>query len=117
MLLEQRARQGLDIWGTMTLCVLGAYGLFLAYPLFNLLIQAVLDKSTGQFTLSNFQVFFDKAYYLSTLLNSFKVVLCVTVLSVLLGMPLAWFFTRYEIWGKGTIRILIILSSMSAPFI
>jgi iron(III) transport system permease protein len=71
---EQGARHRLDIWGAVTLFVLGAYGLFLGFPLFNLLIQALLDKSTGQFTLSHFQAFFSKAYYLNTLLNSFKVV-------------------------------------------
>jgi iron(III) transport system permease protein len=114
---EQASRKRLDVWGVTTLLVLGAYGLFLVYPLFNLLIQAVVDKSTGGFTLSYFQAFFGKAYYFNTLLNSFKVVFCVTILAVLLGLPLAWFFTRYEIRGKGFIRVLIILSSMSAPFI
>jgi iron(III) transport system permease protein len=114
---EQAARYRLDIWGSVTLFVLGAYGLFLVYPLCNLLIQALLDKSTGSFTLAHFQAFFSKAYYLNTLLNSFKVVSGVTILAVLLGMPLAWFFARYEIRGKGFVRVLIILSSMSAPFI
>ncbi len=117
MAAERGARQGLDLWGFITLFVLGAYGLFLVFPLFNLLKQALLDQATGAFTLSHFQAFFSKAYYFNTLLNSFKVVFCVTLLSVLLGMPLAWFFARYEIVGKGFIRVLIVLSSMSAPFI
>jgi iron(III) transport system permease protein len=91
--------------------------LFLVYPLLNLFGQAVIDKATGNFTLSYFHRFFSKPYYFNTLLNSFKVTFCVTILTVALGTPLAYFFTRYNIRGKSFIRILIILSSMSAPFI
>ena len=107
----------LDVWSLVTLLVLGLYGLFLVYPLFNLLLQAVVDKGTGRFTLAYFVKFFSKPYYFNTLLNSFKVTLSVTVLTVILGTPLAYIFTRYNIRGKSLLRILIILSSMSAPFI
>jgi len=114
---ERGTRGRLDIWSLITLLVLGSYGLFLVYPLLNLLTQAVVDKSTGGFTLAYFYRFFSKAYYFDTLLNSCKVTFCVTILAVILGVPLAYFFTRYEIRGKSFIRVLIILSSMSAPFI
>lgn len=112
-----RAGRRLDIWSLVTLVVLGMYILFLIYPLFNLLVQAVVDKNTGKFTLAYFVKFFSKPYYFNTLLNSFKVTFSVTVLTVLLGTPLAYIFSRYKIRGKGLLRILIILSSMSAPFI
>ncbi|MCK5737154.1 MAG: iron ABC transporter permease, partial [Spirochaetaceae bacterium] len=111
------AGKRLDLWGMVTLLVLALYGVFLVYPLFNLLIQAVVDKSTGKFTLAYFVKFFSKPYYFNTLLNSFKVTFGVTILTVMLGTPLAYIFTRYEIRGKSLLRILIILSSMSAPFI
>jgi len=112
---KQKSRH--DVWSLVTILVLGLYGLFLVYPLLNLLGQAVIDKTTGNFTLSYFHRFFSKPYYFNTLLNSFKVTFCVTILTVTLGTPLAYFFTRYNIRGKSFIRILIILSSMSAPFI
>ncbi len=111
------AGKRLDLWGMVTLLVLALYGIFLIYPLFNLLIQAVVDKDTGKFTLVYFIRFFSKPYYFNTLLNSFKVTFGVTILTVMLGTPLAYIFTRYEIRGKSLLRILIILSSMSAPFI
>ncbi len=106
-----------DVWSFVTLLLLGLYGLFLIYPLFNLFGQSIVDKSTGEFTLAYFHKFFSKPYYFNTLINSFKVTILVTILTVLLGTPLAYFFTRYKIRGKSFIRILIILSSMSAPFI
>jgi iron(III) transport system permease protein len=114
---EQSTGGRRDIWSLVTLVVLGLYGLFLIYPLLNLLGQAVIDKTTGRLTLSYFHRFFSKPYYFNTLLNSFKVTFGVTILTVLLGTPLAYFFARYHIRGKPFIRILIILSSMSAPFI
>ena len=106
-----------DVWSLVTLLILGLYALFLIYPLMNLLTQSVVDKSTGEFTLAYFIKFFSKPYYFNTLLNSIKVTFWVTLLTVLLGTPLAYFFTRFHIKGKAFLRILIILSSMSAPFI
>ncbi len=117
MQIKLKTKKKYDVWSFVTLLLLGLYGLFLIYPLFNLFGQSVIDKSTGRFTLAYFYKFFSKPYYFNTLINSFKVTILVTILTVLLGTPLAYFFTRYKIRGKSFIRILIILSSMSAPFI
>ena len=102
----------MDVWSLVTLFILGLYGLFLIYPLLNLLGQSVIDKSTGKFTLSYFYKFFSKPYYFNTLINSFKVTFFVTIFTVILGTPLAYFFTRYKIRGKSFLRVLIILSSI-----
>ena len=114
---EPKVRARLEIWSLVTLGVLAFYMVFLAYPLLNLLAQAVVNKETGKFTLSYFHKFFSKPYYFNTLINSFKVTTCVTLLTVALGTPLAYFFARFNIFGKSVLRVLIILSSMSAPFI
>jgi iron(III) transport system permease protein len=97
---HSRAGKRLDVWSLVTLLVLGLYAVFLIYPLFNLLIQAVVNKETGKFTLAYFIKFFSKPYYFNTLLNSFKVTFSVTVLTVMLGTPLAYIFTRYHIRGN-----------------
>ncbi|OQY39221.1 MAG: iron ABC transporter permease [Spirochaetaceae bacterium 4572_7] len=110
-------KKRLDMWSLVTFCLLIGYGLFLIYPLFNLFSQAIRDKDTGAFTLAYFIKFFGKPYYLNTLLNSFKVTFLVTFFSIVIATPLAYLFTRYNIAGKRVLRILIILSSMSAPFI
>ncbi|MBT4459912.1 MAG: iron ABC transporter permease [Anaerolineae bacterium] len=106
-----------DLWTLVMFGLLGLYGVFLIYPMMNLLAQAVIDKETGAFTLAYFVEFFSTPYYFNTLLNSFKVTFWVTILTVIIATPLAYIFARYEIKGKGLLRILIILSSMSAPFI
>lgn len=106
-----------DLWTLIALGLFGLYGIFLLYPMTNLLIQALVDKDTGQFTLDYFIKFFSTPYYFNTLLNSFKVTTAVTFSTIIVATPLAYFFTRYKIKGKRLLTILIILSSMSAPFI
>ncbi len=114
---DRANRKTVDVWSLVTLVVLVLYGLFLVYPLVNLFAQAVIDKESGRFTLSYFHRFFSKPYYFNTLLNSFKVTFSVTILTVTLATPLAYFFARFRIHGKSFVRILIVLSSMSAPFV
>ncbi len=106
-----------DLWTVVMFGLLGLYGVFLIYPLMNLFAQAVIDKDTGEFTLAYFIEFFSTPYYFNTLINSFKVTFWVTILTIIIATPLAYIFARYEIKGDGLLRILIILSSMSAPFI
>lgn len=107
----------LDIWGYTTLAIAGLYGLFLIYPLVKLMAQSVIDKQTGKFTLNYFIKFFGKSYYFSTLLNSFKVSLSATITAALIGTSLAYLFSIYKIRGKKVLNIMIIIASMSAPFI
>ncbi|MDD3252828.1 MAG: iron ABC transporter permease [Lachnospiraceae bacterium] len=107
----------LDIWGCITLGIIAAYLLFMIYPMAHLIQQSVLDPKTGQFSMTNFQKFFSKSYYFDTLFNSFKVSIVATVLSISIGTPLAYIFSRYKIYGKPVLSILIVVASMSAPFI
>ncbi len=106
-----------DSWFVITLAIAGGYLLFLLYPLFILLFKAVFDKGSGTVTLAFFQKFFAHAFYRKTLVNSFIISVSAAALSLLIGVPLAYFFTAYRIRGKSVLRILIILSSMSAPFV
>lgn len=107
----------LDVWGIITLGVIALYLVFMIYPMGYLIKQSVVDGKTGAFTLANFAKFFSKSYYFDTLLNSFKISISATVLSLLIGTPLAYIFTAYKIRGKAFLSILIIVASMSAPFI
>lgn len=112
----KKKRTPLEVWNLIAISILMLYILFLVQPLFNLLKSSVI-RSEGGFTLEYFKKFFSQKYYLSTLLNSFKVSTAVTVFSLLIGVPLAYFYNMYEMRGKKPLEILIILCSMSAPFI
>lgn len=106
----------MDMWVVVSIAILCAYLLFLIYPMFNLLRQSVLTKG-GEFTMEYFQKFFGKPYYFSTLWNSFKVSVLATVVTLIIGVPLAYVYNLYEIKGKTFLQMIIILCSMSAPFI
>lgn len=106
----------MDLWVAVSIAILCSYLLFLVYPMFNLLQQSVFNK-TGEFTLEYFEKFFGRAYYFSTLWNSFKVSVLATVITLIIGVPLAYVYNMYEIKGKGILQMIIILCSMSAPFI
>lgn len=104
-----------DIWRIVSICIIILYALFLIYPLFQLLKQSVVVDS--QFSLANFVKFFSKKYYFETIINSFSVSISATVITLIIGIPLAYFYQMYEIKGKTLLQVLIILCSMSAPFI
>jgi len=107
----------LDIWGFITLFTIVLYALFLIYPMAFLVKQALFNAETGKFTLGEFEKFFSKSYYFATLFNSFKLSITATLLAVAIGTPLAYVFSIYKIKGKNFLSMLIIIASMSAPFI
>ena len=105
-----------DIWLVITLVSLAVYALFLLYPLITLLSKSITDGD-GAFTWANFERFFGRSYYFRALGNSFKVTAAVTLFSVVLALPLAYILSMFRIRGKRVLEILILVSSMSAPFI
>ena len=107
----------LDVWGFITLAMIALYLLFMLYPMGYLIRQSVWNPETGAFTWENFSKFFSKSYYFDTLFNSFKVSIAATVLSLVIGTPLAYLFSIYKIRGKSILSIMIVVASMSAPFI
>ena len=107
----------LDIWGFITLFTIVLYALFLIYPMAFLVKQALFNAETGKFTLGEFEKFFSKSYYFATLFNSFKLSITATLLALAIGTPLAYVFSIYKIKGKNFLSMLIIIASMSAPFI
>ena len=106
-----------DFWTVVTIGIIAVFALFLIYPLISLFIDGFLKEGTGEFTLANFQKFFGKKFYYRSLLNSLKLTVCVTICSLVIGVPLAYFMSFYKIRGKGIVEILIIISMMSPNFI
>ncbi|MWV45569.1 ABC transporter permease subunit [Paenibacillus sp. HJL G12] len=112
-----RSRKRFDVWTNISLLIFLFYIVFLALPLFTMLIKSFYNGTTGDFSLAYFVKFFSKPYYLNALFNSIKVTVCVTILAAVIATPLAYIMSTVKIKGSSTIRILILISSMSAPFI
>ncbi len=111
-----RIKNKLEIWSFVTLFLAIILAVFLIYPFANILRESVVTPE-GNFTLSNFSRFFGDPYYFNTIWNSTKVTLIVTLTSVLLALPLSYFYTFYLIKGRKIIFIASLLCAMSAPFI
>ena len=105
-----------ELWTLISVLLLGTFILFLVYPMFGLLKQSVVTPE-GEFTLQEFAKFFSKSYYTGTIVNSVKVTLSVTAIALILGIPIAYFYSFYRIRGAKVLFVLSILCSMSAPFI
>lgn len=105
-----------DVWLAISLVLLAAFILFLVYPMAGLLKQSVQGVDGGT-NLSQFVKFFSTKYYTDTILNSFKVTIGVTLCSLIVGIPLSYFYSFYKLKGAKFLFIIAILSSMSAPFI
>lgn len=105
-----------DVWRYITIAIVLLYGLFLLYPLLTLLAKSVITPDEG-FSFSRFQKFFSSKYYYGTIANSLKITLTVTILTVLIATPLAYILNTIKIKFAAAIEILILVSSVSAPFI
>ena len=108
-------RRKVDSWTSISIILAFLFAFFLVYPLINLLREAIFVN--GEFTLSAFETFFSRPYYTNSILNSFKIAISVTIFSLLLGIPFSYFYTFYKIRGKKILFVLVLLSTMSAPFI
>ena len=107
----------LDFWFFVRLIIITAILLFLVYPFSTLIIRSFFSSRTEGFTLENFRTFFTKSYYYTALLNSLYCCVLTTVTTPVIGVPIAYLMTRYNIRGKKLIHIMIVSSLMSPPFI
>ncbi len=107
----------LDFWNIVKLTVILLFVVFLVYPFSSLLYRSFFAAKVDGVTLKHYITFFSKKYYYTTLFNSLEVSFITMITSVVLGVPLAYIMTRFNVIGKKLIHILIILSLMSPPFI
>ena len=105
------------VWNVLSLLILSAFALFVMYPLFLILYKSGINGDTGAFTIDNFAHFFAKKFYWGTMINSLKVTVVSTVLSAVVGLPLAYLMRSVKIRGGSFLNILIVISYLSPPFI
>lgn len=104
-----------DGWSGISILLMAIFLIFLVWPLGNLLKESVyLD---GKFSLDAFQEFFGKSYYYGSIFNSLKVGIAVMAVSLLLGIPFAYFYSFYQLRGRKILFVMCLLGTMSAPFL
>ncbi len=106
-----------DFWFFTKLVVVLTLCMFIVYPFYTILTKSVFSNKVEGLTLYNFIRFFTKPYYYMTLLRSLLVCFFTVLFATVIGVPIAYLMTRYNIAGKRILHILIIMSLMSPPFI
>lgn len=104
-----------DGWTLVSVGLMLLFLIFLVWPIGNLLKEAVVKD--GVFTLDAFQTFFGKTYYYGSIFNSVKIGASVMAVSLLLGIPFAYFYSFYRLKGRKLLFVLCLLGTMSAPFL
>ena len=107
----------LDFWFWVKVAVVAFMLLFLIYPFCTLITRSFFSSKTDGFTLENYIRFFTKKYYYSALGRSIFVSVTTTLTTLIVGVPMAYAMSRYNVLGKKFIHIFIIMSLMSPPFI
>ena len=116
--MKQRLGNGkLDFWFFTKFFVIVSMCLFIVYPFYTILTKSVFSNKVEGLTLYNFIRFFTKPYYYQTLLRSLVVCGITVLTTTLIGVPIAYVMTRYNVAGKQLLHIFIIMSLMSPPFI
>ena len=105
-----------ELWTAVSLILFAVFLLCLVYPMFGILKQSVMS-SEGKLSLEQFREFFSNSYYSTTILNSFKVSIVTTLVTLLVGIPFSYFYSFYRLKGAKVLFVVSILCTMSAPFI
>lgn len=114
--MKQKKMQ-LDFWFWVKVLVVVVMLLFLIYPFGTLVTRSFFFNKTEGFTLENYIKFFTKKYYYTTLGRSLFVSIVTTCTTLVIGVPMAYIMSRYNVFAKKYLHILIIMSLMSPPFI
>lgn len=105
----------LDFWHYVTILAFILIAFFLIYPLFNIFINSFWQD--GKISVENYKEFFSYRFYYQALINSFIVSTTATLFACILGIPVAYVMSRFNVPFKGVFHILIILTLLSPPFI
>lgn len=114
---ERLGKVKLDFWFFTKFFVIAAMCLFIVYPFYTILTKSVFSNKVEGLTLYNFIRFFSKPYYYQTLIRSIVVCTATVLTTTIIGVPIAYVMTRYNVAGKQLLHIFIIMSLMSPPFI
>jgi iron(III) transport system permease protein len=104
-------------WASVTLTGFVVFFILIFLPVANIVRESFFDATTGAFGIGNYITFFSTPYYTQALVNSFVVSIGGTLGSILLGVPLAFFTTRYRIRGTALLSTLATLALLTPPFL
>ena len=106
-----------DFWFFVRIAIIVSMCIFIVYPFYTILTKSFFSTKVEGFTFYNFIRFFSKPYYYKSLLRSLFVCTMVVICTTIVGVPIAYLMSRYNIIGKKALHVMILMSLMSPPFI
>ena len=111
--LSQRFRT----WNIVLLLVFALLAFAVVYPILFIFKASFVEPETGALSLKSYAAFLRYPFYLRCLKNSLFVSTLATLASLLLGIPFAFFLSRYRIPGKRVLKTLGTLPLILPTFI
>lgn len=90
---------------------------FLLYPMYEVFKASFLPLDGAGFSLDNYRRFFRIPYYWTALFNSLLLALEATLISVAMGVPLAYLVGKTNVYGKTLLRTLGTLPVVLPTFV
>lgn len=107
----------LNFWTIVMVLAFLALFVFMVFPFFRLFTNSFINPETRKFSLEYYMDFFNIRYYFLGLGRSLLTASTSMIGAVVIGLPLAYIYSRYNIYGKKILNIMIIMSLLSPPFI
>jgi len=98
-----------DPWPLVALAIVAVMLVFVAWPLAELARQALVGQESGRFGFENFAAFFGSSYFRRALYNTLTVAAVGTLFALVLAVPLALAFARFDFVGKRWIEVAILM--------
>lgn len=80
------------------------------WPLLQTMYWSILDEDTGRLTLAHFREFWESQAYLRIIWRTLRIALTVTVVTILLGYPLAYWATRLSSGARFVVLGLVVMT-------
>lgn len=88
-----------------------------ANPLLQLVAISFDDPRSDGWTIANYIDAFSRARYIRAIFNSMLLGTCVAALALTFGVPIAWALSRTDMPLKGFVRVLVLATFATPPFL
>jgi iron(III) transport system permease protein len=110
-------RRSLNIWTVVLLFAFAVLFYLVIYPMFSIFRASFISPETNLVSLESYQKIFRFPFYLRCFRNSLFVSGLASLLSLLIGIPFAFFTSRFILPGKSLIKTLATLPLILPTFI
>jgi iron(III) transport system permease protein len=114
---EPRTFRPVNPGGIVWVAVAGVLVLLVVYPMVWLVLKSLQPAAGEGLTLQNYVVAFSTPRYLEAIWNSLRVSFSVAVLSLAMGVPMAWAVSRTDMPAKGLVRASVLGAFVTPAFL